>query len=368
VLSAQALTIAIERLHAAVEAGGPLGFQFYTSQDADPVCNVAVGHYRLGEEITTGHRLPWICSGKPVTVIALAQMYERGRLSTATRVAEVVPEFGRHGKQDVTIEHLLTHTVLFDGDELWDTPDRATALATICDWPLLAPPGQRACYSGFAGWLVLAEVVQRVSGVDFYDYVRHQVLDPLEMHSATFWHEPGDRAPRDVMFERAADGSLEQGGWIGGPGVVRWPGTGLWGTASDLARPFECVIGGGVWRGTRLMAPETVEHFFTPVRTGIPDELFSGLELSWSRGTCTDPAWFGAPKEASVTGHTGHRTSLVVGDFGRGTVVACVSNTALSSARVLRRLDNLLVRDVYEGLRAGSSAAAPAEQPTGGGR
>jgi hypothetical protein len=131
VLSAQALTIAIERLHAAVEAGGPLGFQFYTSQDADPVCNVAVGHYRLGEEITTGHRLPWICSGKPVTVIALAQMYERGRLSTATRVAEVVPEFGRHGKQDVTIEHLLTHTVLFDGDELWDTPDRATALATI---------------------------------------------------------------------------------------------------------------------------------------------------------------------------------------------------------------------------------------------
>ena len=47
---------------------------------------------------------------KPVTVAAVMLLVERGKLALDDRVAEFVPAFGQHGKQDVRIRHLMTHT------------------------------------------------------------------------------------------------------------------------------------------------------------------------------------------------------------------------------------------------------------------
>jgi CubicO group peptidase (beta-lactamase class C family) len=111
---------------------------------------------------------------------------------------------------------------------------------------------------------------------------------------------------------------------------------------------MECVVTGGVWRGDRLVSKEAIAHFFTPCREGIGDEYFSELDLSWDRGGCADPVWFGAPSGARVAGHTGHLTSLVVGDLNRRLVVAYLSNTALPREPMVRRLDNRPVRLLYD--------------------
>lgn len=126
-----------------------------------------------------------------------------------------------------------------------------------------------------------------------------------------------------------------------------WPGTGLWGPVHELAHVMECVVGGGVWRGNRVVSPEAVEHFFTTCRVGIEDQFHAGLDLDWGRGVCTDPAWFGAPDDARLAGHTGALTSLVVGDFDHGLVVAFGTNTRVSWEPMVQRLENLLVGDLY---------------------
>jgi CubicO group peptidase (beta-lactamase class C family) len=341
-----ALDQARQRLRAAVGDDGRLGVQMYASLRGEPLWETAVGELSPGTPMTVDDPLPWLCACKPVTVLALGQLYDEGLLDGRVRVAEVVPEFAVGGKEDARLEHLLTHTLVYDqGDDRPGMLSRADALACVCGWRVEAEPGARASYSAFANWLMLSEIIQRLTGRDFYAFVRERVLDPLGMHGSTFFAGPGEQVPPDPLFERTPEGDLRPFGEM--PHVQKWPGSGLWGPARELARPFECVVAGGTWRGERLLSPDAVEHFFTPYRTGVPDEYFEGLALSWSRGVCTDRAMLGAPHGARVVGHTGLLTSLVAGDMDHGLVVAYLSNTVQASESPFRRLDNTLVRDLY---------------------
>lgn len=348
--SIEALATVRRRLAAEIGGTGRLGVQLYVSSRGEPVCSVAMGQYRPGEALTPDHLLPWLCSGKPVTVIALGQLYDRSLLSTTMRVADVIPEFAAGGKQDVTLHHLLTHSVVFvPGQDMPWQLDWDAAVACVCNWSIEAPPGERVSYSAFASWLILGEVVQRVSGMDYYQYVRQHVLEPLDMHACTFFQASGDTPPQNVLVERSEAGELLplNPSWFSPDDARTWPGTGMWGPVHELAHPLECVVAGGVRRGHRLLSPQAIEHFFTPARSGIGDEKFAGLDLSWGRGVCTDPAWFGAPANTRVAGHSGHLTSLVVGDLDAGLVVACVTNTVVAGEPMLRRFENLVVQDVY---------------------
>ena len=52
----------------------------------------------------------WMSTTKVVAVIAIGQLLESGRLSVTDPVVRHLPEVGRHGKDAIRIEHLLTHT------------------------------------------------------------------------------------------------------------------------------------------------------------------------------------------------------------------------------------------------------------------
>src|SRR4051812_41157475 len=52
----------------------------------------------------------WMSGGKPVTAVAVARLWEQGLLEIDDPVAKFVPEFGVHGKDRVTLRHILTHT------------------------------------------------------------------------------------------------------------------------------------------------------------------------------------------------------------------------------------------------------------------
>jgi CubicO group peptidase (beta-lactamase class C family) len=346
-----ALARARERLTAGVAATGRRGAQLYVSVRGEPLDCLAVGEYRPGEPMTPEHPLPWLCSGKPVTVLALAQLYDRRELTTGMRVADVIPEFAAGGKRDVTFEHLLTHTVLYAGGGAPHLLDWAGAVDAVCGWEISAPPGRHASYSGFASWLVLAEAVRRITGEDYHAYVRKNVLDPLAMDACTYFEGPGAAMPEGVLVEVGDAGDLVPLERLGLRETTVWPGAGLWGPVHELAHPLECVVGGGIWRGTRLLSAAAVEHFFTTCRVGLEDRFFADLDVDWGRGTCTDPAWFGAPRGSRVAGMDGMRLSLVMGDLDRQLVVAYNTNTSVATEPIFRRVDNLVVGDLYDLVR-----------------
>jgi CubicO group peptidase (beta-lactamase class C family) len=105
-------------LEAGIAAGLHLGAQLHVSLGGDVVADAALGENRPGEPLTPDHLTLWLSATKPAAAVAVAQLWERGRLELDDPVALHVPEFAAHGKERITLRHLLTHTA---GVRLLDT-------------------------------------------------------------------------------------------------------------------------------------------------------------------------------------------------------------------------------------------------------
>lgn len=118
---------------------------------------------------------------KAITAAAAWLLIQRGALLTREKVADIVPEFGANGKDDVTVEHLFLHTAGFPHAPFRPTDwwDRDRRLQRFAQWRLDWPPGSRFEYHPTSGMWVLAEIIERRGGHPFADFVRRDIAQPL---------------------------------------------------------------------------------------------------------------------------------------------------------------------------------------------
>lgn len=122
-------------------------------------------------------------STKGVTATCAHLLAQRGELDLDAPVADYWPEFSAAGKADIPVRWLLSHQAgLVDVDRAM-TVEEALDWTTICDAlaasPPLWEPGTGYGYHAVTyGWLV-GEVVRRVAGVDFGEFVRREISEPL---------------------------------------------------------------------------------------------------------------------------------------------------------------------------------------------
>jgi len=118
---------------------------------------------------------------KAVVAGAFFMILGDGSVSLDQRVAELVPEFGRNGKDVVTIRQLLLHEGGFPHAPLNLETDRTREqrLARFSSWRLNWEPGTRFEYHATSAHWVLAELIERLSGVEYRRFVHERVLDPL---------------------------------------------------------------------------------------------------------------------------------------------------------------------------------------------
>src|SRR5207248_3099545 len=144
----------------------------------------------------------WLSAAKPITAVAIAQLWERGKLELDDPVARHIPEFAANGKDAITIRHILTHTAGFRAvlgkweDQPWDG-----IIAAICEarpepnWV----PGEKAGYHPTTSWYILGELIQRLSGKRFQQNVRDEIFVPIGMNDtwigmpAKRYRDYGDR-------------------------------------------------------------------------------------------------------------------------------------------------------------------------------
>ncbi|WP_394822533.1 exo-beta-N-acetylmuramidase NamZ domain-containing protein [Pendulispora albinea] len=185
---------------------------------------------------------------KPVaTASSIMVLVDRGRVGLDEPAARYVPEFGRAGKGAITLRHLLTHvsglpveTPVRDFQE-----GREVALGRIYDLVPRAAPGQAFVYSD-VGFLVLEEVIKRVTGQDVAVFAAENVFRPLGMVETGFLPGPELRA-------RAAVTEQRDGVWMRGqvhdPRAFYLGGVaghaGLFSTAEDLTRYARALLAEG---------------------------------------------------------------------------------------------------------------------------
>src|SRR5665213_956956 len=118
---------------------------------------------------------------KAITSSAAWILIQEGKLHPKDTVAKYIPEFANNGKEAVTLEHLLTHTSAIPtapgAQKEWG--DKQRRLARFAQWRLEHPAGEKFTYHIAANFWPVAEIIERISGQDYRDFVRTRIAEPL---------------------------------------------------------------------------------------------------------------------------------------------------------------------------------------------
>lgn len=201
------------------------------------------------------------------TTSSLMKLFEEGRFRLNDKVTDYIPEF-QGGKSDITLRNLFTHFSGLPPDVSlkpeWSGNDTGLRLAYTTR--PAGPPGVRHVYSDI-NFILLGELVHRLSGLPLNEYARQNVFLPLGMQETTFL-PPASWIPRIAPTERPDKNSLPLRGVVHDP-TSRFMGgvaghAGLFSTADDLARFAQMMLNGGELDGVRLFSPLTVTKFTEP--------------------------------------------------------------------------------------------------------
>ena len=264
------------------------------------------------------------------TTTSVMQLVEQGRIRLRDPVAQFIPEFGAHGKDRITILHLLTHTsglapdlpleVEFSGAD--EAVRRASALTPS------AAPGERFVYSDI-NFFLLGDIVRRVSGERLDRYAKAHVFDPLGMKETMFL-PPDSLRPRIAPTERCRPAAWPctdpaapfLRGVVHDPTARRMDGVaghaGLFSTAADLSRFCRMLLNRGELDGVRVLQPATVARMTTP---STPATMKDVRGLGWD----IDSSYSSNRGELFPIGSFGHTgftgTSLWIDPAGGGYVI-----------------------------------------------
>jgi CubicO group peptidase (beta-lactamase class C family) len=307
---------------------------------------------------------------KAVVAAAVWTLFEDDLLRLDEHVADIIPEFGTHGKEVITVEQLMLHTGGFPyapfPREKWG--DRGALLEAFGRWRLNWEPGTRYEYHPTSAHWVLAEIINRRTGRDFRDYIRDRITGPMGLPEL-FIGLPDEALPRYARVEWIGEETPPPGGWGEvTPDTVRSfanpellssgvPGAGGVTSAAELALFYQVLINGGQTRGgTQVLKPETID-FALQVRNRLEDPVFNvpanrGLSIivagddgqAYIRG-------FGRVSSSRAFGHGGAGGQIAWGDPETGVSVGYVTHGFVDWLTVGRRVT------AVSSLAAGSAGA-----------
>jgi uncharacterized protein YbbC (DUF1343 family)/CubicO group peptidase (beta-lactamase class C family) len=201
------------------------------------------------------------------TTSSIAKLVEEGKVRLGDPVTRYLPEF-QAGKSDITVKQLLTHNSGLRPDvdlkPEWSGYETGIQLALI-DKPV-ALPGTRYIYSDI-NFVLLGEIVRRVSGMSLPEFAKTRIFDPLGMKDTMF--QPPATLRSRIAPTEFVNGSPEPLRGVVHDPTCRFMGgiaghAGMFTTARDLSKFAEMMLGMGQRNGVRIFSPLTVRAFTSP--------------------------------------------------------------------------------------------------------
>jgi CubicO group peptidase (beta-lactamase class C family) len=221
-------------------------------------------------------------ASKAMTAVVAHLLDERGLLHIDDRVCEYIPEYAAHGKEVITIEHLLSHragvpNLPADAFDLDRIGDREFQLEIMCAAEPRSRPGKLLSYHAVSGGFIIAEIVRRVTGRDIRAVLGQEILDPLGFRWGNYGVSPTDvervawsyptgppaLPPLSTVLQRGLGLPPDEITVLSNDprfltGIV--PSGNVVTTANELSRFFDLLGAGGELDGVRVLQPRTIRR------------------------------------------------------------------------------------------------------------
>jgi CubicO group peptidase (beta-lactamase class C family) len=301
--------------------------------------------------------------GKGAASTVAHVLVERGLFGYDTPVVKLWPEFGAHGKQSVTVRHVLNHTAGVPGIPL------DTTIEDICNWDKMCPaiadeelwwePGTKVGYHAYTFGYIVGEIVRRATGKKISQVLREAVAGPLGVADEIYFGMPESEhhrlarledapsaghmpeMPPDLPMFKAGPMSTFPNASMGNRADVHSADIPAGGkvSARAIARMYAALLTGV--DGVRLISAERLREV-TAVASSGTDQVF-GNASAWGLGYAIGGLGSAAKDSDTVFGVGGVGGSFACGDTASGIAFAITKNRLtpdFSAAIQLKRLIN----------------------------
>ena len=253
----------------------------------------------------------WIASQtKPITASLLMMLADEGLVNLDDTVEKYLPEFEgqwvaveqeddhvllKKPHRPISLRDILSHTSGLPFRSALETPTLdalplSVAAGSYAMTPLQSEPGTQYSYSN-AGINTVGRIIEVVSGLTYWTFLKGRLLDPLGMTDTTFWPDAGQAARLAKAYAPNEDKTVLQETAISqlqypldNPERYPMPAGGLFSTAADVAQFCRLILNGGELNGNRLLSEEAVAEM-TKRQTAPGIEQSHGL--GWNVGEDT---------------------------------------------------------------------------------
>ena len=354
-----------EAIDELVESGAERGLQVAVYWHGEPVADAVAGvaDHETGRPVAPD--TPFYCYsvGKGATSTVAHILVERGAFGYDTRIVELWPEFGAHGKEAATVRHILTHTVGVPGIPADTTPE------DLCDWDRMCAviadsepwwePGTKAAYNDYPFGYIIGEIVRRITGKPISQVLREEVAEPLGIVDEIYFGVPESELGRLARLEDM-EGSAEMLASMPddapffklGPRQVT--PTAEFGNRTDIltadipaggkmsaravARMYAALI--DEVDGVRLVSPERLREISAGAFSG--EDQIMGFPTTWALGYSVGRLGEDPKEGRSVLGVGGAGGSFACADIATGVTWALTKNRLTAGFEAAEQISGIV--------------------------
>jgi beta-N-acetylhexosaminidase len=269
-----------------------------------------------------------------VTTTAIMMLVAENQIDLDAPISRYLPHYNSAGNPDwlkkIAVRELLLHTSGLPAHrEFYKTAKSPAEIRKLLySEPLVSTPGTRIEYSDL-GFMILGDIVERLTGMSLDRYARKNIFDPLGMQNSLFNPPAALRARIAPTQTESAFRKRPQPGEVDDDNAFALGGAaghaGLFSTAGDVAAFAQMMLNGGIYAQQRMLPRAIVEQFTARVAVGD-----SARTLGWDvpTGESSSGHYF-SPQTYGHNGFTG--TSIWI-DPQKELFVILLSNRVHPSA------------------------------------
>jgi CubicO group peptidase (beta-lactamase class C family) len=290
-----------------------------------------------GKPIDDNTIFPLWSTSKPITIVAMMILHERGLINFEDKVSKYIPEFkdltckGDDGiykcKKDLTLFHLMTHRsgyTYYDGllmthrsgytyyDGLFINTLKYDNLkdftSDVAKQPLKFEPGTKYEYG--INMAILGRVAEVVSNKNFYEFLKFEIFDPLNMEGTKFYLTESDRENFQPLYinnetikgftndQDELSYDINNKAYFGGEGLVS--------TLNDFSNFCQMLLNGGTFKKQKIISQESIDMMTTSYTL---DPRDSGFDEGFSLFVLKDPDIDGTNSPKGIFGWPGYHNT-----------------------------------------------------------